>query len=119
MGVFISMTYNRAYGEYRMRGQMAHSIETIRQVVTTAASGVDIVRAYLFGSYARGEAENDSDVDLCLETGPSFSLFSAGSFAYEVERSLGVSVDVTSEGSLFPATHANMLKDRVLLYERT
>lgn len=98
---------------------MERSIETIRQAVTSAADGADIVRAYLFGSYARGEAGVDSDVDLCLETGPSFSLFSAGSFVHDVERDLGVSVDVTTERSLFPAAHASMLKDRVLLYERT
>ena len=98
---------------------MALSIEAIRQAVSSAGGGGDIVRAYLFGSYARGEAGAGSDVDLCLETGPSFSLFNAGSFACEVERSLGVPVDVASEGSLFPAAHANMLRDRVLLYERT
>lgn len=98
---------------------MEYSLEKIRQAVATAADGADIVRAYLFGSYARGEAGIDSDVDLCLETGPSFSLFSAGAFVHDVERALGVSVDVATERSLFPAAHANMLKDRVLLYERT
>ena len=100
------------------RDEIVHSIETIKQAVSSAAGSSDIVRAYLFGSYARGEADVDSDIDLCLETGPSFSLFNAGSFAYEVERVLGVSVDVTSESSLFPAVRTNMLKDRVLLYER-
>ena len=97
---------------------MAHSIDRIKQAVVSAASGADVVRAYLFGSYARGEAGENSDVDLCLETGPSFSLFTAGAFAYAVEQDLGVSVDVTTERSLFPTARANMLKDRVLLYER-
>ena len=97
---------------------MAHSIETIKQVVSAAADGADIVRAYLFGSYARGEADDSSDIDLCIETGPSFSLFNAGAFAYNVERALGTSVDVTTERSLFPATRASMLADRVLIYER-
>ena len=87
--------------------------------VVSAASGLDIGRAYLFGSYARGDAGEGSDVDLCLETGPSFSLFNAGAFTYELERNLGVSVDVTTERSLFPAAQASMLKDRVLLYERS
>ena len=107
----ISSSYEKAL--------MVHSIERIRRAVASAADGADIVRAYLFGSYARGEAGVGSDVDLCLETGPTFSLFSAGAFVHDVERDLGVPVDVTTERSLFPAIHASMLKDRVLLYERT
>lgn len=95
-----------------------HSIEKIGKAVSSAASELDIARAYLFGSYARGEANEDSDVDICLETGTSFSLFNAGAFVSELERTLGVPVDVTTERSLFPGARSNMLVDRVLLYER-
>ncbi len=39
----------------------------------------DITEAYLFGSYARKEADEDSDVDICIECGDRsrFSLLGA------------------------------------------
>ncbi len=92
--------------------------ECVAAVVSQVAPKYDIDRVYLFGSFARGEATEASDVDLCLETGPAFSLFSAGGFGYDVGTLLGRKVDVVSEDILFPNVRASMLRERVLIYER-
>ena len=96
----------------------AVSIDLISSAVADAAAGADVERVYLFGSYARGDAHGLSDVDICVDAGPTFSLFSAGKLAAAVEAATGKSVDVVSERSLFPSARESMLKDRVLVYER-
>lgn len=97
---------------------MVLSADVIRAKVGKAASGYDIVKVYLFGSYARGEASEASDVDLCLETGPSFSLLNAGALSLELEQELEAPIELVTERSLHPFVREGMLRDRVLLYER-
>lgn len=63
----------------------------------------------VFGSLARGEAREDSDVDLLVEYVPGGSGFAFVSFCDEVEAALGRKVDVVTEDSLHP-----VIRDRVL-----
>lgn len=94
------------------------SVQSIEGALADIAPDYDVSRAYLFGSCARGEQHAGSDVDLCLETGPTFSLFSAGGLASELEEKLGASVDIVTERSCYQHVRENMLRERVLLYER-
>ncbi len=90
----------------------------IESCVRDVTSSYDIDRVYLFGSYARGSAGDDSDIDLCLETGPTFSLFSAGGFQQDLSGLLQRPVDVVTERALYDFVSSSYLRDRVLLYER-
>jgi predicted nucleotidyltransferase len=54
----------------------------------------------IFGSVARGDATNDSDVDLIVRLEPGRSLFDLGGLVMDLRDMLGVSVDIISEGSL-------------------
>lgn len=96
----------------------ALSIQNIKGALADIAPNYDVFRAYLFGSCARGEQHIGSDIDLCLETGPTFSLFNAGGFTNELEERLGVPIDVVTERSCYPHVRDNMIRERVLLYER-
>ena len=58
-----------------------------------------IKEVYLFGSYARGEANNNSDVDIYCERGDVDTLFKAIDFDEELEKALGKKVDVVTIGS--------------------
>lgn len=93
--------------------------DDIADAAKSAASGFDIERIYLFGSYARNEATETSDIDLCLETGSTFSLFNAGAFATALEESLNIPIDMVSQDSLYNFARRGYLRDRVLLYERS
>lgn len=44
------------------------SIQTIKELLIPILSKYNITYCYLFGSYARGEARNNSDVDLLVDT---------------------------------------------------
>ena len=62
-----------------------------------AKQGVSRVR--LFGSYARDEAEPDSDVDLLVEMSQPIGLRFFG-IEEELSRRLGLRVDLMTEGDL-------------------
>lgn len=49
---------------------------TISSAVREVMPRYDITEAYLFDSYARNEADEESDVDICIECGDSITLFS-------------------------------------------
>lgn len=95
------------------------SLNDIGLAVSDIAPAFDIEKVYLFGSYAREEAVEKSDVDLCIESGKTFSLFSAGDFSVRLEALLGTEVDLVTERSLYPFVRSGFMEDRVLVYERS
>ena len=54
----------------------------------------------LFGSVARGEADESSDIDFLVEFEPGSSLFDLLHISEDLEALLGVPVDVVSAGGL-------------------
>lgn len=54
----------------------------------------------VFGSIARGQADDQSDVDFLVEMEPGRSLFDLGGLQYELERLLGRPVDVVTDRGL-------------------
>ncbi|MBW6469434.1 MAG: nucleotidyltransferase domain-containing protein [Anaerosomatales bacterium] len=74
---------------------------------------VDNVR--IIGSVARGDAREDSDIDLLVDLQPSASLYDLGGFAGEVEALLGVEVDVAVSDGLKPRIRQRVLREAVPL----
>ena len=69
--------------------------ETIRSVVNSLKSTYDLRKVSIFGSYAEGRATENSDLDLLVEfEQPTVSLIKLNSLKYDLEDSLGLSVDV-------------------------
>lgn len=81
-----------------------------------------VLRAWLFGSYARGEQTPDSDVDILVvfdqENGKRVSLLKHIGTALGLEDLIGKKVDLITEGTLLPFAQETAEKDRVLIYER-
>ncbi len=79
-----------------------------------------VLKAWLFGSFARGEEREDSDVDLLVKFDRSSPI---GLFAYsrmhrELEEKLGRKVDLVEEGTLRPAAQMAANRDLKVIYER-
>jgi len=69
----------------------------------------------VFGSTARGEADEMSDIDLLVELEPERSLFDLGGLQYELERVVGCRVDVVTERGLKERIRLRVLKEAVPL----
>ena len=69
-------------------------IQQFAPQITKIATKYGISKINVFGSVARRESTKQSDVDLLVEMEEGASLFSVAGFGYEVERLLGLSVDV-------------------------
>jgi predicted nucleotidyltransferase len=77
-----------------------------------------VQKAYLFGSYARGEAKKESDVDILVEPGEKLTLFDLGRINGELSEKLGKAVDtIASLDDLDPRMRSRVLHDRKILYE--
>ena len=79
-----------------------------------------VLKAWLFGSFARGEETPRSDVDILVEFDHStpIGLFTYARMWRELKEHLGREVDLVEEGTLksFAVESAN--RDKRLIYER-
>ena len=69
-------------------------IKKLRQQLYQIAAKHGISKVYVFGSVARGESSDVSDVDFLIEMDDDVSAFGVGAFQYEVQQLLGINIDV-------------------------
>ena len=79
-----------------------------------------VLKAWLFGSFSRGEETQDSDVDfiVSLDKSKPIGLKFFGMWS-DLEELLGRKVDLVSEGTLLPFAKESAERDKFLVYERT
>jgi len=69
----------------------------------------------VFGSVVRGEADEQSDVDLIVEFEPGRSLLAPAALLLELQELLGCKVDVVSERGIKPRIRERVLREAVPL----
>mgnify|MGYP002621412505 CR=1 FL=1 len=74
-------------------GDKVMTFDEIVLIVKPLAEKYNIERIYLFGSYARSEADKDSDLDILVYGGERFRPVSIFSFAEELRRKTNKNVD--------------------------
>jgi len=79
-----------------------------------------IIRAWLFGSYSRGEETTGSDVDILVtfDNNVKISLFKYADIICQLEALLNQKVDLVEEGTLLPFAQHTADEDKILIYER-
>ena len=79
-----------------------------------------VLKAWLFGSVARGEDTSTSDVDILvsLDYSEPIGLRYFG-MAIDLEKILQRPVDLVEEGQLMPFARQSAERDKKLIYERT
>lgn len=77
-----------------------YAFDEIRKIIYPILQNYGVSRAYLFGSYARGEATEQSDIDLRIDGGKIESMFGLGALYYELTEALKKPVDLVTTESL-------------------
>ena len=95
---------------------MVYDIETIRAKSIPIAKKYGVKRMSLFGSYARGEADAESDVDFIIDRGRIVGIEYFG-FVLDLEEIFKCHVDVVMTGSSDKEFLSAIKEDEVLLYE--
>lgn len=76
----------------------------------------DVTSVSLFGSMARGEATEKSDIDLLVKFGKRKSLLSVVKLERQLAMALGRKVDLITEGALSPYIRDNIINDLETIY---
>lgn len=79
-----------------------------------------VTKAWLFGSYSRGEETMGSDVDILVtfDKEAKVSLFKYANIICQLEKLLNRKVDLVEEGTLLPFAQKTANEDKILIYER-
>ncbi len=94
---------------------IAEVVGSKREEVVALARKHGATNVRVFGSVARGEADESSDVDFLVDLEPGRSLFDLGGLLMDLQDLLGRSVDVGTEKSLKPRIRERVLKEAVPL----
>ena len=93
--------------------------QAITQQIVDYFKTQPVVKAWLFGSFARGEETPLSDVDLLVQYDEDgISLLKHAAMICELEKLLDRPVDIVEDGTLRPRVRERVNQDRKLIYER-
>ena len=107
---------------------MIYSLEELKKRIAPVAEKYHLRAVYLFGSYARNEATDDSDVDVLIDRTDSIvkSAFDMGGLYNDLCESIEKEVDLVTTYALTqdstqdrtPWFTENVMRDRVLIFEQ-
>ncbi len=89
----------------------------IKKIVSPIAHFYGVKRLYLFGSYAKGTAHKNSDVDLLVEKGRPMSLLQLSGMRQMVQEALNLSVDLVTTAGIEEEFRKEIAGTEILLYE--
>ena len=92
-----------------------YSAEEIKTIIIPIAEKYGVLRIYLFGSYARGDNTEESDVDLRIDKGKVKGMQMAA-LLLDLEDALGKPVDLISTTTLDEQFLNSISKEEQLLY---
>ena len=96
-----------------MTGQLPFDVSKLIELCRQAG----VVKIALFGSAARGEADEQSDIDLVVEFSKGISLLRFTALQSELSEALGRRVDLLTETAISPYLREKIKLDLRVIYE--
>ena len=92
-----------------------YTLKNIRDIVKPIANKYKVESIYLFGSYARGDADKSSDLDFLVFGGENFKLTNIFALAEELRKAFKIPVDVfeISEINTDSDFYSNIMNERL------
>lgn len=90
---------------------MHRLIETHRKELLAIAARYGVTNVRVFGSMARGDADEGSDVDLLVTLPPGVSGLALGGLLMDAQELIGRRVDVTTDDGLHPLIRERVRKE--------
>ena len=90
----------------------------INLIVTNLSKFNKVKKAFIFGSFARGDDNQNSDVDMAIEADENFSYFDLLEIKFQLEEKINRNIDIGFLNSFKPHILAYAKEDLKLIYER-
>jgi predicted nucleotidyltransferase len=105
-----------AYKTYKKTDRKA----IIRKIKNYLVKDGRVSKAWLFGSFARGEDDYKSDIDMMIEVpqDSKFSLFDLADIQYYLEKSIDKKVDLVMSEGVKPNVMNRIRPDLTIVYEK-
>ena len=97
---------------------MIYTIDQIRRIAAPIAATYGVKSMRLFGSYARGEATEHSDVDLLIDRGSLRSGFALGGLYADLRDGLQKELDLVTTQGADADFLLRIQPDEVMIYEQ-
>lgn len=94
---------------------MISNLEKIKEKILPILKKEGVLHSSIFGSYARGEDNSKSDLDLLVELPEGKSLLDLAGLRLELEEKLNKKVDVLTKDSIHPLIRRGILKNRIAI----
>lgn len=97
---------------------MTKKLDTIAKKINPILKKYEVKRASIFGSFARGEENRNSDIDLLVELGKIGGLMAMGRLKMDLEKILKRKVDLLTYRSVNHLLAPNIKKDEIKIYAK-
>jgi len=91
--------------------KVSEKIDKLRTEIKRIARKHGARNLRVFGSVARGEDTDSSDLDLLIDVAPKHSPFFPGGLVMDLQELLGIHVDVVTENGLHSLIKQEVLKE--------
>ena len=94
------------------------SREAMTQQIAEYFKTQPVLKAWLFGSYSRGEERQDSDVDILIVPDRMVGLFKLSGMHLDLQDLLNKRVDLVTDKGLLTCARESVDHDKILIYKR-
>jgi len=91
------------------------SIEEIKKIILPILKKWDVKRASIFGSHVRGEAKEESDIDILVELKDELDIFDFIELKLELESVTRKKIDLVEYEMIKPALKDSILNEQVMI----